>query len=53
MEEEVFWLPGIVAGLRSVIVEIEPKQYQSGQIAADKEPLDARFFWLPEEQLAA
>ncbi|MGI9443765.1 MAG: glucose-6-phosphate isomerase [Rubripirellula sp.] len=52
-EEQVSGLSGILAELRTEIVEIDPKQYQSGQIPADKQPLDARFFWLPEEQLAA
>jgi len=39
--------------LRQEMLEIDPKQYASGDIPADKQPLDARFFWLPEEQLAA
>src|SRR6056297_621720 len=39
--------------LRQEMLEIDPKQYASGDIPAAKQPLDARFFWLPEEQLAA
>jgi glucose-6-phosphate isomerase len=40
-------------GLREEMVEVDPQQYASGEIPAAKQPLDARFFWLPEEQLAA
>lgn len=39
--------------LRSEMVETDHQQYDSGQVPAEKQPLDARFFWLPEEQLAA
>ncbi len=39
--------------LRQEMVETDHSQYTSGDIPADKQPLDARFFWLPEEQLAA
>jgi glucose-6-phosphate isomerase len=39
--------------LRRELVETDQSQYESGNIPADKQPLDARFFWLPEEQLAA
>ena len=52
-EEQVSGLSGILGDLRTEIVEIDPKQYQSGQVPENKKPLDARFFWLPEEQLAA
>ena len=52
-EEQVSGLSGILDDLRTEIVEIDPKQYQSGQVPENKKPLDARFFWLPEEQLAA
>ncbi len=37
--------------LRSEMLETDQQQYSSGQIPAEKQPLDARFFWLPEEQL--
>lgn len=37
--------------LRTEMVETDPKEYASGEIPAAKRPLDARFFWLPEEQL--
>lgn len=39
--------------LRREMVETDQSQFESGNIPADKQPLDARFFWLPEEQLAA
>ena len=52
-QEQVSGLSGILAELRTEIVKTDPNQYQSGQIPEDKQPLDARFFWLPEEQLAA
>ncbi len=39
--------------LRTEMVETDQSQYESGDIPEDKQPLDARFFWLPEEQLAA
>ena len=48
-EEQIAGLSGILAELRTEIVEIDPKQYQSGQVPANKQPLDAHFFWLPEE----
>lgn len=49
-------LDGIAAelsSLRKEMVDVDQKQYESGNIPAEKQPLDARFFWLPEEQLAA
>lgn len=39
--------------LRQEMVDVDPQQYASGNIPSEKQPLDARFFWLPEEQLAA
>ena len=39
--------------LRSDMLQIDPQQYASGDVPAAKQPLDARFFWLPEEQLNA
>lgn len=39
--------------LRLEMIDTDRAQYDSGQIPAQKQPLDARFFWLPEEQLAA
>ena len=42
-----------LTSLRSEMVETDRLQYDSGSIPAEKQPLDARFFWLPEEQLAA
>jgi glucose-6-phosphate isomerase len=52
-EEQVSGLAETLAELRTEIVEIDSKQYQSGEVPEHKQPLDARFFWLPEEQLAA
>ncbi|QDV65007.1 glucose-6-phosphate isomerase [Crateriforma conspicua] len=42
-----------LAALRTEMVETDRKQYDSGDVPAEKQPLDARFFWLPEEQLEA
>lgn len=39
--------------LRKEIVETDPVQYASGVVPEDKQPLDGRFFWLPEELLQA
>ncbi len=39
--------------LRTEMVETDRQQYDQGDAPADKQPLDARFFWLPEEQLQA
>ncbi len=37
--------------LRQEMVQQDPAQYASGDIPADKQPLDARFYWLPQELL--
>lgn len=42
-----------LTALQSEMVETDRSQYDSGDIPGGKQPLDARFFWLPEEQLAA
>lgn len=39
--------------LRAEMVDVDPRQYSSGDVPVEKQPLDARFFWLPEEQLEA
>ena len=39
--------------LRQEVVVSDRQQFESGIIPDKKQPLDARFFWLPEEQLAA
>jgi glucose-6-phosphate isomerase len=39
--------------LRKEMVVTDRQQYDGGNIPDEKQPLDARFFWLPEEQLAA
>ena len=38
--------------LRTEMVETDREHYDSGQVPAAKQPLDARFLWLPEEMLA-
>ena len=38
--------------LRTEMVETDRTQYEDGAVPPHKQPLDARFFWLPEEQLA-
>ncbi len=45
--------PISLSQLRTEMVQTDRAQYDSGQIPENKQPLDARFFWLPEEQLAA
>ncbi|HBJ35831.1 MAG TPA: glucose-6-phosphate isomerase, partial [Planctomycetaceae bacterium] len=37
--------------LRQEMVEVDAAQYASGEVPADKQPLDARFYWLPQEML--
>jgi glucose-6-phosphate isomerase len=39
--------------LRQELVEVDPGQYASGEVPDEKSPLDARFYWLPQEQLDA
>lgn len=39
--------------IRNDIVELDPEQYSSGDIPSEKQPLDARFSWLPSEILNA
>ncbi len=51
--DQIAGLSAQLAQLRTEMVETDPKQYVSGEIPEHKQPLDARFFWLPEEQLAA
>jgi glucose-6-phosphate isomerase len=52
-QDQIDGLAGKLTSLRSEMVETDRAQYESGDIPAQKQPLDARFFWLPEEQLAA
>ncbi|MGB0595381.1 MAG: glucose-6-phosphate isomerase [Rubripirellula sp.] len=52
-QEQLDELTPQLEALRSEMVETDRQQYDSGEIPAEKDPLDARFFWLPEEQLAA
>ncbi|MEM6980000.1 MAG: glucose-6-phosphate isomerase [Planctomycetota bacterium] len=44
-------LAGELDAARQEMVETDHQQYDSGEIPSDKQPLDARFFWLPEEIL--
>lgn len=37
--------------IRDDVVELDPEQYVSGNIPSEKQPLDARFSWLPSETL--
>lgn len=37
--------------IRNDVVELDPQQYASGEIPLEKQPLDARFSWLPSEIL--
>lgn len=37
--------------IRNDVVEQDPEEYSSGNIPAEKQPLDARFSWLPSEIL--
>jgi glucose-6-phosphate isomerase len=52
-QEQLDELTPQLEALRSEMVEIDRQQYDCGEIPSEKDPLDARFFWLPEEQLAA
>lgn len=52
-QEQLDELTPQLEALRSEMVETDRQQYDSGEIPREKDPLDARFFWLPEEQLAA
>lgn len=52
-EDQIAGLSDTLGNLRTEMVETDQQQYESGQIPENKQPLDARFFWLPEEQLAA
>ena len=50
--EQIGSLSNTLDSLRTEMVEVDPGQYESGDIPENKRPLDARFFWLPEQQLA-
>jgi glucose-6-phosphate isomerase len=52
-ETQIEQLKPSLTQVRDVVATIDPSEYHSGRIPADKQPLDARFMWLPEEQLAA
>ncbi|WP_164102894.1 glucose-6-phosphate isomerase [Candidatus Laterigemmans baculatus] len=50
-EAELGELHPRLAEIRDDVVELDPEQYVSGNIPLDKQPLDARFSWLPSEIL--
>lgn len=50
-EAELAELAPRLAEIRDDVVELDPEQYASGNIPAEKQPLDARFSWLPSEIL--
>jgi glucose-6-phosphate isomerase len=52
-QEQLDGLTPRLEELRTEMIETDRRQYDSGDIPEGKQPLDARFFWLPEEQLAA
>lgn len=52
-EDQVADLHDTLNDLREELVDVDRGQYQSGEIPEEKRPLQAKFFWLPEEQLAA
>lgn len=52
-QSQIDGLADQLASLRVEMVQTDREQYDSCQIPEPKQPLDARFFWLPEEQLAA
>ena len=52
-EDQLEGLKGDLCALRDEMVTTDREAYDSGNIPAEKQPLDARFFWLPEEQLQA
>lgn len=37
--------------LRQELVELDPERYAQGEFPDGQSPLDARFYWLPQEQL--
>ncbi len=45
-------LEEVLLSLRTEMVDTDREHYDSGQVPAAKQPLDARFFWLPGEMLA-
>lgn len=52
-QDQIDSLAGKLGDLRTEMVDTDHAQYDSGDIPSEKQPLDARFFWLPEETLAA
>lgn len=50
--QQIEQLGGTLESLREEMVQTDREQYDSGNVPSQKQPLDARFFWLPEEQLA-
>lgn len=52
-QDQIDGLGEKLESLRDEMVTTDREQYDSGEIPDEKQPLDARFFWLPEEQLEA
>lgn len=52
-QDQIDGLAETLDSLRQEMVVADRQQYEGGNIPDEKQPLDARFFWLPEEQLAA
>ena len=52
-QDQIDGLVETLDSLRQEMVVTDRQQYEGGNIPDEKQPLDARFFWLPEQQLAA
>ena len=52
-QSQIDGLADQLESLKTEMIQRDRAQYDSGQIPENKQPLDARFFWLPEEQLSA
>ena len=50
--EELDSLEENLLSLRKEMVETDRAEYEQGQVSPERQPLDARFFWLPEETLS-
>ena len=51
-QDQIDGLSDPLTELRAEMVDVDQQQYDSGQVPEAKQPLDARFFWLPEELLS-
>jgi glucose-6-phosphate isomerase len=52
-QEQLDSLSGTLVELRGEVLQTDQAQYHSGLVPPAHQPLDARFVWLPEEQLNA